>query len=176
MKRIINGRLYDTDNMIEVGTRQFKTIDPNLGADVSYNETLYREVALRPGETVDTAYVKDAYSYRWEDGKIDKRRGGFVLLRCRGWSDDPTLTPVSDADARAWFERHHGGECDRYAEFFGEPETQFPGSREAATVRELESTVSSQRWSLGRKDEEIKAKDAEIAALKAKLDAVEAGL
>lgn len=188
MKRIVNGRVYDTENCLEVGQATRRGHDPVTGAEIEYRETLYREVTLKPGETVDTAYRKGTYSYRWDESKVDTRRGAFVLVVRRGWDDDTALFLVFDEkSARKWLEENRPSDIETYEKFFGPCETQFSSNGQSGlateTISRLESKISSQQWDLEAKDRSIKekdaaigAKDAEIADLRKKLEAMEAGL
>ena len=188
MKRIINGRLYDTENCLEVGAVLRRACDPVTGAELEYRETLYREVQLRPGESVDSAYRKGSYSYKWDETKVDTRRGAFVLVVRQGWNDDTAkFVLLEEEDARWWLEKHRPSDVETYEKLFGPLRNQFSADGQAGlatdTISKLESRLSSQQWDLESKDKSIRekdgqiaAKDAEIAELKARLDAVEAGL
>lgn len=187
MKRIVNGRVYDTENCLEVGAVVRRGHDPVTGAEIEYKETLYREVQLKPGETVDTAYRKGSYSYRWDESKVDTLRGTFLLVVRRGWDDDTALFLVlEEKRAREWLEENRPSDIETYEKYFGPCETQFSNWRSGLateTISKLESKISSQQWDLEAKDRSIKekdaaigAKDAEIADLRRKLEAMEAGL
>lgn len=189
MKRIVGGRLFDTQNMFEVASRDVEAEDPVTGVLSKYRETLYREVQLKPGETVDTAYTKKgSYCYRWDKDKVDLRRGEFIFVVQRGWNDDEaSLEPLGESAARAWFERCFPGRIEDYEKFFGPPRNQFDSDGRSGlateTVSRLESKIESLEYDVkteqrhsAEMDEAIKAKDAEIESLRRKLDALEAGV
>lgn len=188
MKRIVNGRLFDTENCLEVGSVSRERRDPVTGADIQYRETLYREVQLKPGESVDSAYKKGSYSYRWDETKVDTRRGAFILVVRRGWNDDEALFMlVEEKDARRWLEEHRPSDVEIYEKLFGPLRNQFSSDGQTGlateTISKLESRISSQQWDLETKDKSIREKDeligrqaSQIEDLKKKLDAMEAGL
>lgn len=189
MKRIVGGRLFDTQNMFEVASRDVEAEDPVTGVLSKYRETLYREVQLKPGETVDTAYTKKgSYCHRWDKDKVDLRRGEFIFVVQRGWNDDEaSLEPLGESAARAWFERCFPGRIEDYEKFFGPPRNQFDSDGRSGlateTVSRLESKIESLEYDVkteqrhsAEMDEAIKAKDAEIESLRRKLDALEAGV
>lgn len=187
MKRIVGGRLFDTQNMFEVASRDVEVKDPVTGVLSKYTETLYREVQLKPGETVDTAYAKGSYCYRWDEDKVDLRRGEFIFVVRRGWNDDEALLePLGESAARAWFERCFPSRIEDYEKFFGPLRNQFGSDGRSGlateTISRLESEIESLKYDVkteqkhsAEMDEAIKAKDAEIESLRRKLDALEAG-
>ena len=188
MKRIVDGRLYDTENCLEMGSVSRDRRDPVTGAEISYRETLYREVQLKPGESVDSAYRKGGYSYHWDETKVDTRRGAFILVVRRGWNDDEALFMlVEEKDARRWLEDNKPSDVETYEKFFGPLRNQFsadaPTGLATETISKLESKVQSQKWDIETKEKSIKEKDevivrqaSQIEDLQKKLDAMEAGL
>ena len=189
MKRIIDGRIYDTNNCTKVAERSFDQMDPVTCQKVTYREILYREIQLKPGESVDTAYVKGTYCYRWNEEKVDCTKGQFLLVSCRSWTenDEASLVPLDDETARRWFECHCPDQVEHYEKFFGPCRTQFSQNGSAglatSTISALESRISFLEYDVKEaqkrsadKDEAIKARDAQIDELQKKLDRLEAGL
>ena len=187
MKRIVGGRLFDTDNMFEVASRDVEVKDPVTGVLSRYRETLYREVQLKPGETVDTACTKEPYCCRWDEDRVDLRRGEFVFVVQRVWNaDEASLAPLGESRARAWFERYFPGRVEDYETFFGPLRSQFDSdgrtglatetiSRLEHRIASLECDVKAEQDRSAEMEEVIKAKDAEIESLRRKLDALGAG-
>ena len=101
MKKIIYGKLYDTEKAKEIGhwanmgnRRDFRQME----------ETLYRK---RTGE----------YFLHGEGGPMTKYA---VALDDNNWSGGEKIIPMSAEKARAWGEEHL--EADEYAEIFGMPD------------------------------------------------------
>lgn len=110
MKKIINGKLYDTDTAKELGSWS------NAGGwrDFSHmEETLYRK---RTGE----------YFLHGEGGPMTKYA---QTVGQNGWSGGSKILPLSAEAARKWAEEHLN--ADEYMALFGEPEED---STERATL------------------------------------------
>ena len=159
MKQIINGHLYDTDLARSVAD-SFEWIGPEkspTGDKCRVMEILYREIALKQGVRVSDARKKTSWGgYVWDDDKLDWRSGAFFLVTGFGWcgSEAATVHPLTEDQAKAWFERHHGDEVDKYTCVFGEPTSCVPEYREE-TEREKETR---------KRENEIEALKSELAA------------
>lgn len=100
MKKIINGKKYDTDTAKEIGSYTY-----GYPSDFDYEaETLYQK---RNGELFlfCTGGPKSAYS------------------KCVGkneWSGSSLIDPICESEAKEWAEKHLNG--DEYEELFGEVE------------------------------------------------------
>lgn len=175
MRRIMNGRLWDDNFMDVVASRAFDTKDPITGEVKKYREELLREYVLKPGHTLEDTWVEGTYGRRIVKDNCDLRKGQFVLKRHQGYSDG-IFIPLSDEGAKAWFEKWCPEETDRYEEVFGPAENPWTGSGAVKLVEQAESRLSSMEWDKERAEERASKAEAELAALKAKLDAVEAGL
>ena len=142
MKKIIDGHLYDTDLAKEVGSDS-KWLDGDrspTGGQCNVRETLYREIALKQGVDISQARKKTSWGgFPWGDDRIDPGRGAFFLVVGFGWceSDSSAIYPMTEDQARRWFERSHGDEVETYRRVFGDPSTCLPGYREE-TSREQE--------------------------------------
>ena len=100
MKKIIKGRLYDTETAKELGSDGYSN-----RRDFHYwEETLYQK---RTGE----------FFVYGEGGAASKYAESVGLNE---WSSGERIMPLSYAEAREWAEEHLGG--DEYIEIFGEPE------------------------------------------------------
>ena len=142
MQKIIGGHLYDTDLAREV-TDNSECLGPDkspTGGRCKVTETLYREIALKPGASLSEARKKTSWGgYTWDDDKIDYGNGAFFLVVGFGWSgnDASTVHPLTEEAARRWFERYHGDNVEKYRRVFGAPTTCLPEYREE-TEREHE--------------------------------------
>ena len=99
MKKVIHGKLYDTDTAECVAAWSNEAYD-----SIDYcSESLYRK---RTGEffLYGDGGPKSPYSLR---------RGSFIY-------GNSVIIPYSDAEAKEWVEEHCGG--DKYIEIFGEVE------------------------------------------------------
>lgn len=100
MKKIINGRKYDTDTAKEMGfsTNGYGVRDFNY-----YRETLYRKIT---GEFFLYGIGNAASRY---------------AVRCgSGWSGGERITPFTLDEAKVWAEKHL--DAEEYEEIFGEVE------------------------------------------------------
>lgn len=110
MKKIINGKLYDTDTAKVVGSWE------NAGGWNDFNhlgETLYRK---RTGE----------YFLFGEGGAATKYA---VSTGQNSWKGGSKIIPLSMESAREWAEEHM--DADDYAELFGMPDE---GGEEKVTL------------------------------------------
>ena len=171
MKRIINGRLWDDGFMNDVSYRTFDVKDPVTGEVKTYREELKREYVLKPGHTLADTWVEGKYGRRIVKDNCDLRKGQFVLKLSQGWSDGAFIL-LSEREARAWFEKWHPDEADRYAEIFGTPESPWTGDGTVSLVEQAESRANSMKCEKERAEERANRAEAEIAALKAKLEAL----
>ena len=101
MKRIINGKLYNTDTAKEIGVW---SNNYNYGDFAYCSETLYRK---RTGEFF-------LYGHSGAMSKYAKSCGQ------NSWSGGEDITPLTEAEAKKWAEKHL--DADEYIEIFGEPE------------------------------------------------------
>jgi len=117
MKKIVNGRLYDTDNATTVCSWHETAVV--FGIDISVTFTLYREnVAEKPLEGLKL--------YSWGgvsdwDVKKDASKGDFFLAT-NVCGDKGRIRPVDVGEARRLFEEHTNLEYnleDDYEKYFG---------------------------------------------------------
>ena len=100
MKKIINGKMYNTETAKEVSYW-------SKGAYMNFTyigETLYRK---RTGE----------YFLYGESGAAEKYA---EKVGCNNWSEGKVIIPFTEDQAKEWLEEH--GSAEEYIEEFGEPE------------------------------------------------------
>ena len=121
MKKIINGKVYDTDTAKELGTWG----NPGSWRDFNHmEETLYRK---KTGE----------FFLHGEGGPMTKYARA---VEQNSWSGGERIMPMTFAEARAWAEEHL--EADEYEAVFGEvtedeSRVQVCYSLSAATVETI---------------------------------------
>lgn len=150
MRKIIGGHLYDTDLAKEAAdnSEYLDSAKSPTGDRCMVTETLYREIALKPGVSLSEARKKTSWGgFTWDDDKIDYGNGAFFLVAGFGWNgrDSATIRPMTDDQARRWFERYHGDDVDRYERLFGAPSTCLPEYRKET---ELENELEKLRKEL----------------------------
>ena len=100
MKRIIKGKLYNTDTASRIGSCEFS----NPGNFRYCFEELYRK---NNGE----------FFLSGEGGPLSKYR---EQVGSGGWTSGEAIIPLTIEEAKAWCENHLS--ADSYIELFGEPE------------------------------------------------------
>lgn len=165
MQKIIDGHLYDTDLAREVADNS-EWLGPDkspTGGRCKVTETLYREIALKPGVSLSEARKKTSWGgFTWDDDKIDYGNGTFFLVVGFGWSenDASAVHPMTEEQAKRWFEHYHGDNVEKYRKIFGAPTTCLPEYREE-TQREHELRV---------REDELKNLRGELETVKADRD------
>lgn len=101
MKKVIKGKLYDTETAKEIGSYEPNPYHSDFGW---YCETLYQK---RTGEFFLYGDGNAASPYSRKCGQNE-------------WCGDEKIIPVSYERAREWCEQHLDG--DEYISIFGEPE------------------------------------------------------
>ena len=100
MKKIANGRLYNTETAAFIDEFSF-----SLPGDFNYvREILYRK---KTGEFF-------LYAAGGANSRYARKIGQHT------WAPDETILPLSDEEAMGWMEEH--GSADDYIALFGEPE------------------------------------------------------
>jgi len=122
MKKVVGGRVYDTDAATQVVNWREKLPGPG-GIEVEVSVSLNREYVLKAGEKAEDAVSATSYgSMRVDSAKVDERAGRFFLLfQTSGWGNRASrVRPVDDEEARRYVELY--GDYDVYCRFFGAPE------------------------------------------------------
>lgn len=120
MKRIVNGKLYDTTEAITVCS--WVETGSLFGVDLEANFTLYREkVSGRPSEGLKLEPWGGISDY---DVKKDPTKGEFFFaVEINGTYGKGHIRPVSTDEARRIFEEHNTGSDwnieDEYEKYFG---------------------------------------------------------
>ncbi len=97
MKKIINGKMYDTDKAQELGSYEYM-----YPRDFGWtHEKLFRK---RTGEF-----------FTWGEGGPRSR---YAVSEGHGWTGGEAITPISYQDAQKWAEEHLT--VDEYQAIFGE--------------------------------------------------------
>ena len=100
MKKIINGKLYNTETATYIGNDSFE----NPSNFHYYDEDLYQK---KNGE----------FFLAGEGGPLSKYG---VATGIHGWCSGHAITPLSTEEAKQWVEEHCG--TNTYIELFGVPE------------------------------------------------------
>lgn len=161
MKKIVNGRLYDTDGAISVVSWNETSYVAGIPVDVRY--TLHRkktpcEDPLKTLKVGQWGGVSD-----W-DVKVDVSKGEFFLAVQIGsfYNDLGTVRPLDDDEARRLFEEHSSGYGieKEYERYFGTK----PSTTEYESLKEAFAAGAEAQRKLA---EETARKAAEEAAKKA---------
>lgn len=119
MKKIVNGRLYDTGEATTVC--QWRETADVFGIEIEVRFTLCREkVAEKPMDGLKLASWGGVSDY---DVKSDGSKGDFFLAKeISGTYDKGRIRPVDVAEARRIYEEHSDSGYsmeDEYAKYFG---------------------------------------------------------
>lgn len=101
MKKIINGKMYNTETAVKLGTGESCLPVNDFGY---YKEDLYRK--------------KTGEYFLYGEGGARSKYAKQLELNSFGPSDG--FTPLTENGARIWAEKHL--DADEYCEIFGEPE------------------------------------------------------
>lgn len=101
MKKIINGKMYNTETAVELGTGKSHLAVNNFGY---YEEHLYRK--------------KTGEYFLYGEGGAGSKYAKQQELNSFGPGDG--FTPLTESGARIWAEKYL--DADEYCEIFGEPE------------------------------------------------------
>lgn len=143
MKKIINGKVYDTETAQQLAYWENM---PDVRDFHQYNETLYRK---KTGE----------YFLHGEGGPMTKYAR---TVGTNSWSGGERIMPLSFAEAQAWAEEHLDGE--EYEEIFGEvtedgSRHQVCYSLSAATVETIKRRAAAAGISASAYLEQLVAAD-----------------
>ena len=120
MKKIVNGRVYDTDAAHSVLSWDEDSVVS--GVKVRVRVRLNRAYCLKEGvEAADAVTTTSWGSTKLDEEKLDRTRGEFFLsFETGSWDEESKrIVPVSDEDAKAILEKRTG--FDDYCKWFGDP-------------------------------------------------------
>jgi len=120
MKKVVNGRVYDTD-MAATVTRWDEEAHV-AGVRVKVSVRLHRKYDLKEGVAPEDALKVSSWGgVSTDSGKVDTTRGEFFLsFETRSWDEESNqIVPVSDDEAKRIVERRCSFED--YVRWFGDP-------------------------------------------------------
>lgn len=120
MKKVVDGRVYDTD-MAAIVTR-WKEETRVAGVKVTVNVALHRKYVLKEGVAPEDALKVSSWDIVSADSeKVDRTRGEFFLSFETGLWDEESkrIVPVSDDEAKSIVERRCS--FNEYVSWFGDP-------------------------------------------------------
>ena len=120
MKKVVNGRVYDTDMAASVTT--WKEEGCVAGIKVTVSVRLNRKYVLKEGVAPEDALKVSSWGGVSADSeKIDRTRGEFFLsFETGSWDEESKrIVPVSDDEAKQIVEKRCSFE--EYVRWFGDP-------------------------------------------------------
>ena len=160
MKKIVNGRLFDTNESVTVCSwRESAAV---FGIDVDVQFTLCREkVAEKPMEGLKLGTWGGVSDW---DVKSDGSKGDFFLaVEISGTYDKGRIRPVDVDEARRIYEEHTASSYnmeDEYLKYFGvRPQKPILAQLKEAFAAGAEAKQKQYEEAEARKKAEIKAKD-----------------
>lgn len=120
MKKVVNGRVYDTDMAASVTTWNEESCV--AGVKVKVSVRLNRKYVLKEGVAPEDALKVSSWGGVSADSeKIDRTRGEFFLsFETGSWDEESKrVVPVSDDEAKSIVERRCSFE--EYVRWFGDP-------------------------------------------------------
>lgn len=119
MKKVVNGKVYDTDLASAVTT--WTEEDHVAGVKVKVSVTLNRKYVLKDGVKPEDALEVRSWGTSVNREKVDKAKGEFFLSFETGvWSEEARrIVPVTDAQAKEIVEKRCSFED--YVSLFGDP-------------------------------------------------------
>lgn len=170
MKKVVNGKVYDTDMAESVVSWEEKTHIAEVKVAVIVK--LNRKYVLKEGVTPEEALK----TYSWggvsaDREKIDKTRGEFFLsFETSSWDEESKrIVPVSDDQAKEIVEKRCS--FDDYVRLFGDPRGL------AVTPDAVKKAVEKQRLSdyeeKSKIEKERDAAEAHVSELEARIRELE---
>lgn len=120
MKKVVNGRVYDTDMAATVTS--WKEESHVAGVKVTVSVRLNRKYVLKEGVAPEDALKVSSWGGVSTDGeKVDKTRGEFFMsFETGSWDEESKrIVPVSDDEAKEIVEKRCSFE--EYVRWFGDP-------------------------------------------------------
>ena len=169
MKKVVNGRVYDTDKCVDVV--KWEENDTVQGVAVLVRRELHRVPTPAAGKSPIDCFKTSSYgSCYLESDNIDMRSGDFFLETtiadiCHTYNTcGCRIDPVDDKTARQIVEKY--GDYETYCRYFGSPEGV------AIDLKEVEKAcepVRSEKWKVETERDSLKGKVADLEGEKADL-------
>lgn len=169
MKKVVNGRVYDTDRCVDVV--KWEENDTVQGVAVLVRRKLHRVPTPAAGKSPIDCFETSSYgSCCLKSDNIDMRSGDFFLETtiadiCRTYNTcGCRIDPVDEKTARQIVEKY--GDYETYCRYFGSPEGV------AMDLKEVEKAcepVVSEKWKAETERNELKDKVADLEGEKADL-------
>ena len=166
MKKVIKGKLYNTDSALSVCYRnvpvKFPTGEYGIEMKLDLRLELFRSVTVKPGHTFEEAYNKDSYR-RWREEMVDFRKGDFFLVAAAGYSNEVPRA-MTDEEAQDFMDSCN---CDAelWEKFFG------TGSDPAGEFASLKQQLQTKDWTIENNQKTIESRNARIKELEEQLKA-----
>lgn len=152
MKKVVNGRVYDTDAASTVLSWMEDSYVAGLHVAVQYR--LNRMYQLKEGIPPEDAVKLTSWgSADISLDKVDRSRGEFFIsVEFGGWAEDSRrIQPISDDEAKAIIERH--ASYEEYVRWFGDPRGLAPtldAVRKAIDARSAKACENERRLTAER--------------------------
>lgn len=119
MKKVVKGRVYDTDMAATVAT--WKEESSVAGVNVTVDIRLNRNYVLKEGVAPEEATKVSCWGTSIDREKIDQAKGEFFLsFEASTWDEgSKRIVPVSDDQAKEIVEKRCS--FDEYVRLFGDP-------------------------------------------------------
>lgn len=167
MKKVIKGKLYNTDSALSVCYRsvpvKFPAGEYGIEMKLDLRLELYRSVVVKPGRTFEEAFNSESYRH-WREEMVDFRRGDFFLVATAGYSNE-TARAMTVEEAQEFMD---SCDCsaDKWTKYFGS------GSDDAAgDFVDLKQQIRSKDWTIENSQKTIDSKNARIKELEEQLKA-----
>lgn len=167
MKKVIKGKLYNTDSALSVCCRnvpvKFPAGEYGIEMKLDLRLELYRSVVIKPGLTFEGAYNADLYP-RWREEMVDFRKGDFFLVASVGYSTE-TPRAMTDEEAQEFMD---SCDCpvDTWTKYFGTGSDDVAGD-----FVNLKRQIQSKDWTIESNQKTIDSKNARIRELEEQLKA-----
>lgn len=169
MKKVVNGRVYDTDKCVDVV--KWEENDTVQGVAVLVRRELHRVPTPAAGKSPIDCFETSSYgSCYLKSDNIDMRSGDFFLETtiadiCHTYNTcGCRIDPVDEKTARQIVEKY--GDYETYCRYFGRPEGV------AIDLKEVEKAcepVRSEKWKAEEERDKLKDKVAGLEGEKADL-------
>lgn len=166
MKKVIKGKLYNTDSALGVCSRtvpvKFPVGEYGVEMKLDIRLELFRSVTVKPGHTFEEAYKKDSYRH-WREEMVDFRKGDFFLVVSVGYYGEVPRA-MTDEEAQEFMDSCDCG-AEMWEKYFG------TGSDPAGEFVDLKQQLQSKDRTIESNQKTIDSKNARIRDLEEQLKA-----